>query len=82
MLPAGLAIGSHSSTCICIFINFLFGFKSGVWLLIPPNPVHCFSIRKRLLTDVCQLRKVGKFAADRRLSLAKGRNFLLTNVCQ
>ena len=36
------------------FIHFLFGFKSGVWLSIPPNPVHCFSIRKRLLIDVCQ----------------------------
>ena len=36
------------------FIHFLFGFKSGVWLSIPPNPVHCFSIRKRLLTDVYQ----------------------------
>ena len=37
-----------------LLIHFLFGFKSGVWLSIPPNPVHCFSIRKRLLTDVCQ----------------------------
>ena len=29
--------------------------------------------RKRLLTDVCQQQKVGQFAADRRLSLAKSR---------
>ena len=36
------------------FFHFLFGFKSGAWLSIPPNPVHCFSIRERLLTDVCQ----------------------------
>ena len=27
-----------------IFIYFPFGFKSGIWLLIAPIPVHCFSI--------------------------------------
>ena len=26
------------------FINFHFGFKGGVWFLIAPVPVHCFSI--------------------------------------
>ena len=31
--------------CLFVFfIHFPFGFKSGVWLSIPPNPVHCFSI--------------------------------------
>ena len=33
---------------ICLFVFFiiisLFGFKSGIWLLIAPVPVHCFSI--------------------------------------
>ena len=27
-----------------IFIYFPFSFKSGIWLLIAPVPVHCFSI--------------------------------------
>ena len=44
MLPAWLAICSHCLLSICIFIHFPFNFKSGVWLSIPPNPVHCFSI--------------------------------------
>ena len=33
----------------CIFVFFylfpIFGFKSGIWLLIAPDPVHCFSIQ-------------------------------------
>ena len=27
-----------------IFIYFPFWFKSGIWLLIAPVPIHCFSI--------------------------------------
>ena len=38
----------HMSPLSFVHLNFLFishfGFKSGIWLLISPVPVHCFSI--------------------------------------
>ena len=44
-LPTRLAICSHCLLFICIFsFIFHFVFKSGIWLLIAPVPVHCFSI--------------------------------------
>ena len=44
-LPARLAICSHCLLSICIFLFIAhFGFKTGIWLLIAPVPVHCFSI--------------------------------------
>ena len=35
-------IGPLVSICYIIFSSF--GFKSGIWLLFAPVPVHCFSI--------------------------------------
>ena len=53
-LPARLAICSHCILSICIFFLFIyhFGFKSGIWLLIAPVPVHYFSITFITATEV------------------------------
>ena len=45
LLPARLAICSHCILSICnIYLFPVFGFKSGICLLIAPLPFHCFSI--------------------------------------
>ena len=44
-LPSQLVICSHCLLSICNFYLFPhFGFESGIWLLIVPFPIHCFSI--------------------------------------
>ena len=45
-LSARLVICSHCILSICINFLFIFhfGFKSGIWLLTAPVPVHCISI--------------------------------------
>ena len=43
-MPTRLAICTHCILSICISFISHFGLKGGIWLLIAPVPVHCFSI--------------------------------------
>ena len=47
-LPARLAIFLIVFYLVYVFFISHFGFKSGIWLLIAPVPVHCFSITSKL----------------------------------
>ena len=54
-LPARWAICSHCSLSICnIYLFPVFGFKSGICLLIAPAPVNCFSITSIILSFAMQ----------------------------
>ena len=50
---AGRSVG-HMFSLSFVYLYFLFispfGFKSGIWLLIAPVPVNCFSITSTLIT--------------------------------
>ena len=61
--PARLAICSHCLLSICNFDTSHFGYKGGIWLLIAPDPVHCFSITFRPFKSKENIHKKGRRCA-------------------
>ena len=66
----------HMFSLSFVYLYFLFishfDFKSGIWLLIAPVPVHCFSI----ITTISIFAKIGDFRGDN-LTRRKLRNILI-----